>query len=39
MGLADFLASNDIAIVYITEADLIGGTDYRTKILKVSKVN
>ncbi|XP_031552430.1 Fanconi anemia core complex-associated protein 24-like [Actinia tenebrosa] len=37
MGMADFYASNDIAIVYLTEADLIGGLDYKAKILKISK--
>ncbi|KAK3733999.1 hypothetical protein QZH41_009842, partial [Actinostola sp. cb2023] len=37
LGQADFLSSSEVAMVYVTEADLISGADYRTKVLKVSK--
>ncbi|KXJ10527.1 Fanconi anemia-associated protein of 24 kDa [Exaiptasia diaphana] len=38
MGLADFLPSSEVAMAYLTESDLISSVDYKTKILKLSKV-
>lgn len=38
MGVIDFNPSTDVGVIYLTEADLVGGDPYKAKILKLAKV-
>ena len=38
MGVIDFHPSSDVAVVYLTEADLVGGYTYKSKLLNFAKV-
>jgi len=38
MGVIDFNPSSDVGVLYLTEADLVGGYNYKGKLLKFSKV-
>lgn len=38
MGVTDFNPSSDVGVVYLTEADLVGGYSYKGKLLKFAKV-
>ena len=38
MGVIDFHPSSDVGVLYLTEADLVGGYNYKGKLLKFSKV-
>ena len=38
MGVLDFHPSMDVAVVYLTEADLVEGDSYKVKLLKLAKV-
>lgn len=37
MGVIDFHPSSDVGVLYLTEADLVGGYNYKGKLLKFSK--
>ena len=38
MGVIDFHPSSDVGVLYLTEADLVGGYSYKGKLLKFAKV-
>ena len=38
MGVVDFNPSSDVGVVYLSEADLVGGYNYKEKLLKFGKV-
>lgn len=38
MGVIDFHPSPDVGVLYLTEADLVGGYNYKGKLLKFAKV-
>ena len=38
MGVVDFNSSSDVGVVYLSEADLVGGYNYKEKLLKFGKV-
>ena len=38
MGVLDFHPSTDVRVVYLTEADLVGGDTYKSKLNKLTKV-
>ncbi|RMX51316.1 hypothetical protein pdam_00004680 [Pocillopora damicornis] len=37
MGVVDFNPSSDVGVVYLSEADLVGGYNYKEKLLKFGK--
>ena len=39
MGVLDFHLSTDLGVMYLTEADLVGGDSYKAKLLKLAKVS
>ena len=39
LGVIDFCPSSNIAVVYITEAELVAGTTYRRRLVRLSKVS
>lgn len=39
MGVVDFHPSVDMAVIYLTENDLVSGTMYKRKLVKLRKVN
>ena len=38
MGVLDFHPSTDVGLVYLTEADLVEGDTYKSKLNKLTKV-
>ena len=38
MGVLDFHPSTDVGVVYLTEADLVEGDTYKSKLNKLTKV-
>ena len=38
LGIIDFYPSSGIGVVYLSEAELVSGTDYRAKLKKLAKV-
>ena len=38
MGIVDFHPASDVAIVYLSEADLVAGSSYKRKLVKLRKV-
>ena len=38
MGVIDFQPSSDVGVLYLTEADLVGGYSYKGRLLKFAKV-
>lgn len=38
MGVLDFHPSMGVAVVYLTEADLVEGDSYKAKLFKLAKV-
>nr|XP_058944247.1 Fanconi anemia core complex-associated protein 24-like [Pocillopora verrucosa] len=39
MGVVDFNPSSDVGVVYLSEADLVGGYNYKEKLLKFGKAS
>ena len=39
LGVTDFFPSGDMVVVYITEGDLVAGTLYKKKLVKLRKVH
>jgi len=39
MGVLDFHLSTDLGVMYLTEADLVGGDSYKAKLLKLAKAS
>jgi len=39
MGVLDFHLSTDLGVMYLTEADLVGGDSYKPKLLKLAKAS
>lgn len=39
MGVVDFNPSSDVGVVYLSEADLVGGYTYKGKLLKFAKAS
>jgi len=38
MGVIDFKPSSDVGVLFLTEADLVGGYSYKDRLLKFAKV-
>lgn len=38
MGVIDFQPSSDVVVLYLTEADLVGGYSYKGRLFKFAKV-
>ena len=38
LGIVDFHPASDIGIVYLNEADLVTGSSYKRKLVKLRKV-
>ncbi|XP_077983503.1 Fanconi anemia core complex-associated protein 24-like [Glandiceps talaboti] len=39
LGVVDFHSSSDTAIIYVSENDMVAGTNYRRKLVKLRKAN
>lgn len=39
LGVSDFYTSSEVAVIYVSETDLVAGLGYRRKLAKLRKVN